>query len=65
MNQLMNRPAKLKGEYTKYSVLMPKNLLEAIRILAESQNMTAATLFRTAIEKYVMEHDVFKGGPND
>ena len=60
MNQLMNRPAKLKGEYTMYSVLIPNTLLEAMRLVAESQDMTAATVFRTAVERYVMEHRLFK-----
>tara|TARA_R100000664_G_C2693766_1_gene96832 strand:+ start:185 stop:403 length:219 start_codon:yes stop_codon:yes gene_type:complete len=64
-NNLLNRPAKLKGDFTKYSVLLPNNLLEAIRILAESESVTAATLFRKVIEDYVMNHEVFKGGPDD
>ena len=64
-NNLLNRPAKLKGDFPKYSVLMPNSLLEAMRILSESQNVTAATLFRQVIEDFVMNHEVFKGDPDD
>jgi|TARA_R100001129_G_scaffold90956_1_gene62029 predicted DNA-binding protein len=62
-NDLLNRPAKLKGDFTKYSVLLPNNLLEAMRILSQSQSVTVATLFRSVIEDYVMNHEVFKGDP--
>ena len=64
-NSLLNRPAKLKGEFTKYSVLMPNNLLEAMRLLSASQNVTSATLFRQVIEDFVINHQSFKGEDDD
>ncbi len=60
-NNHMDRPAKLDGSHKKYSLLLPENVLESMRIIARLQRRTTATLFREVVEEFVTKHALFRG----